>query len=199
MADPYSPAAIDMYRQQADASPYGAKALAYYQGRPYISNELPIGQLVQYQQGKAQAKLGYETGTAQNAYEKAASTAKYNLGRGQAVRGYEEFTLPNLENKYAQQRSQLSGPFAGRGMLNSGMHEGAKTQFQFEKSQGLGQAAFEQQNTLGNLDTDYLLQQGQYNINAQNLARTYWEATAQLNQQEQAARYDLAAQIRAFA
>lgn len=198
MAD-YSPAGLAYAQAAAEGGIYGPKALAYYSGRPYISNQLPISQLVSYQQGKAQARTGYETGVAQNEYDKAAASAMYDLNRGNQVRSYEEFTRPNLENQYKQQRDVLSGPFAGRGMLDSGMHHGAQLQHEFEKGQGLGEAAFKQTTALGQMDTEHYIQMGQYNLNQQVLARTYWESMAQIQAQEDAARYDLAAQIRAFA
>lgn len=174
MADIYSPEAQAMYRRPAEDA---ARWTAAAQGKPYIPAEIPISQVLQYQQGREQAQLAYELGGAQNEYN-----------RGQQQSRYTNFEYPDLVRKFDQMREQLPGQFAGRGLLNSGIWMGALGKYNTERQFGLGHAEFEQQSKMG-----------QFDINKQALERTYQQARQQIDSQEAAARQDLAAQIRAFA
>lgn len=214
MSDPYSPAAIAYYRGIAENGPYSPKAAAYYQGKPYVSAELPISQLVQYTQGRQNAQLAYETGTAQNQFNREQTMSRYtNLDLPYLENKYSQFTLPNLQQKialseHATQRAgeKIPQDMAGRGIAGSGvqtqtMQEWAyqKAAQDFQNTQALNQAGFEQQHSVSDLQYNYMKAMGQYGINDQALAKQYFTAESQINQQEQAARLDLAAEIRAFA
>lgn len=138
--------------------------------------DIPISQIIAYQQARGNAKLAYETGQQQNEYN-----------RGNAASRYTNFTYPDLLRKYELLRNKLPGGFAGRGLLNSGLWLQGLSEFNTGRQQALGKAEFE-----------HGVEMGQFDINKLNLERTYFNAMAQIQQQESAARQDLAAQIRAF-
>lgn len=123
--------------------------------------------------GRANAKQSYLQTIARNNLLGNQTKLAYNLQRGQ--------------NAYArtQERAQLPDSFISRGIYNSGIYGNALRNFYVNNQQQDASAAM----AYGNQMSQY--QQGNYMANA-----AYQQSMRNMNQQELARRYDLAAQIK---
>jgi hypothetical protein len=94
--------------------------------------------------------------------------------------------VANLSRQYDQQRAQLPGAYAHRGLLNSGIY-----------AQGLQNYGIARTDAFGNADRTYQQALGQNDLTGQQTDQSYRSATAGIAGQRTARRADLAAQLRA--
>lgn len=116
------------------------------------------------QYGQGQAQLQYQRALGQQNY----GNSQYDLGR-----------------QYDQQREQLPGGFAHRGLLNSGIYGAALQNYGTNRV-----------NAFNRLGQGYASQQGQYDAQGRNLEQNYQDALANIASQEQAQRDSIAAQLK---
>lgn len=126
-----------------------------------------------YAAQRRKAQAGYGQGLAQATYDQNMSQTKLTRDLG------------DVDQSYARKRENLPGQYARRGLMNSGIYQGALGRHAADQTQERQRALQSYQERLGQLE-----------INKQNLGQNLNLAMTEIAEQEAARRAQIAAALR---
>lgn len=163
----------------------------YLRSQPTAASGLDFGALDRYMQAMSgqpqltmteQANIANQRRQANDLYGN--SLANLEFQRGNALAN-QSLDTQNLTTQWDRTRERLPGGYAHRGLLNSGIY-----------GQGLQNYATDRLSAFRNLQSKYQQQLGSYDLQKQQAVNQHASTFAGIDTTEQAARADLAAQLR---